>query len=440
MDGPSLRPVPSHARPPHRPIDPMTGETAAALERRPHTVDSSAETRIQQGTPAFRRTALALFLAGFSTFGLLYTVQPLLPEFSRHFGVSAAGSAMSLSLTTGTLAVAMLLAGLLSDAIGRRPLMIVALLASAVLSLGTALVDDWTTLLVLRTLLGLALSGVPAVAMTYLVEEMDSRALGLAMGLYIGGNAIGGMSGRLLAGIIADHWGWRWGIGVVSIIAVASTVLLWLQLPPSRHFHPRRDGLRQLPSRWRALFADPGLPWLFATSFVLMGVFVPLYNYLGYHLLAPPYHLSQTVVGLIFSVYLVGTFSSAWMGQQATRYGRGRILSISFALIGAGIALLAMPWLSTMALGIALVTFGFFGGHSVASSWVGSRAGAMRAEASALYLFAYYLGSSVLGGVGGLAYAAWDWRGVCVFAAVLTLIGGGIVWALQQRAPQPVTA
>ena len=69
-------------------------------------------------------------------------------------------------------------------------------------------------------------------------------------------------------------------------------------------------------------------------------MFVTLYNYLGYHLLAPPYHLSQTVVGLIFSVYLVGTFSSAWMGQQATRYGRGRILSISFALIGAGIALL----------------------------------------------------------------------------------------------------
>ena len=109
-------------------------------------------------------------------------------------------------------------------------------------------------------------------------------------------------------------------------------------------------------------------------------------------------------------------------------------------MIGAGIALLAMPWLSAMALGIALVTFGFFGGHSVASSWVGSRAGTMRAEASAMYLFAYYLGSSVLGGVGGLAYAAWDWLGVCAFATVLTLVGGGIVWALQQRAPQPVTA
>ncbi|KAF1013454.1 MAG: Inner membrane transport protein YnfM [Stenotrophomonas maltophilia] len=418
----------------------MNDDTAAVERGLVPAATGMADTRIQQGTPAFKRTAAALFLAGFSTFGLLYTVQPLLPEFSRHFGVSAAGSAMSLSLSTGTLAVAMLLAGLLSDAVGRRPLMIAALMLSALLSLCTGLVDDWTTPLVLRTLLGIALSVVPAVAMTYLVEEMDSRALGLAMGLYIGGNAIGGMSRRLLAGIIADHWGWRWGIGVVSLIAVASTVLLWLQLPPSRHFQARRGSLRQLPARWRTLFADPGLPWLFVTSFVLMGVFVTLYNYLGYHLLAPPYGLSQTVVGLIFSAYLVGTFSSAWMGQQATRHGRGRVLVISFALIACGIVLLALPWLSAMALGIALGTFGFFGGHSVASSWVGSRAGAMRAEASALYLFAYYLGSSVLGALGGLAYTAWDWPGVCAFAAGLTVLGSAVAWSLWRRLPRPVAA
>ncbi|MDV3467370.1 MFS transporter [Stenotrophomonas sp. C3(2023)] len=399
----------------------MNGDTAAP------------DTRIQQGTPAFHRTALALFLAGFSTFGLLYTVQPLLPGFSRHFGVSAAGSALALSLSTGLLAVMMLVAGLISDRIGRRNVMITALLASTVLSAASALVHDWSTLLLLRALLGIALSGVPAVAMTYLVEEMDSRALGLAMGLYIGGNAVGGMSGRLIAGIVADHWGWRWGIGAVSIIALASTVLLWMQLPPSRHFRSRRGGLRQLPTRWRALFADPGLPWLFVTAFVLMGVFVTLYNYLGYHLLAPPYGLSQTVVGLIFSVYLVGTFSSAWMGQQATRHGRGRVLSICYALIALGIVMLALPWLWSMALGIALVTFGFFGGHSVASSWVGSRAGAMRAEASALYLFAYYFGSSVLGAIGGLAYTALDWQGVCAFTGLLTLTGAGIAWRLWRR-------
>jgi YNFM family putative membrane transporter len=170
-----------------------------------------------------------------------------------------------------------------------------------------------------------------------------------------------------------------------------------------------------------------------------MGVFVTLYNYLGFHLLAPPYGLSQTVVGLIFSVYLVGTFSSAWMGQQANRHGRSRVLAICYGLIALGIALLAMPWLGCMAAGIALVTFGFFGGHSVASSWVGSRAGAMRAEASALYLFAYYLGSSVAGVLGGVFYTHWDWLGVCGFVGLLTAAGGVIAWRLGQRV-QPARA
>ncbi len=412
----------------------MNGDTAAASGHRISipvgATHHTPSDRIEQGTPAFRRTAVALFLTGFSTFGLLYAVQPLLPEFSRHFGVSAASSALSLSLTTGLLAVMMLVAGLVSDRFGRRNIMIIALLASTLLSAASALVNDWATLLVLRALLGVALSGVPAVAMTYLVEEVDSRAMGLAMGLYIGGNAIGGMSGRLIAGIVADHWGWRFGIGAVTLIAICSTILLWVQLPPSRHFQSRRGGLRHLPSRWRALFADAGLPWLFATAFLLMGVFVTLYNYLGYHLLAPPYRLSQTVVGLIFSVYLVGTFSSAWMGQQAVHHGRGRVLSICYALIVLGIVMLAMPWLWSMAIGIALVTFGFFGGHSVASSWVGNRAGPMRAEASALYLFSYYLGSSVLGAMGGLAYSAWGWPGVCLFTGILTLVGGAIAWWL----------
>ncbi|MGE8286470.1 MAG: MFS transporter [Stenotrophomonas sp.] len=386
---------------------------------------------IRQGTPAFRRAVVALFMAGFATFGVLYCVQALLPGFSHHFGVSAANSALALSVSTGVLAVAMLGAGILSDRVGRRPVMVASLLVSSLLTLATAMVDDWNTLLVLRALLGVSLSGVPAVAMTWLVEEMDSRSLGLAMGLYIGGNAVGGMSGRLIAGVVADHWGWRAGIGAVGVIALLATVALWTQLPASRHF-PR------LSARFGGLFHDDGLPWLFACGFLLLGIFVTLYNYLGYHLLAPPYGLSQTVVGLIFTVYLVGSFSSAWMGQLANRLGRGPVLALSFGLVLAGVVLLMLPWLAAVALGIALVTFGFFGGHSVASSWVGVRGGRLRAEASAVYLFSYYLGSSVLGALGGVFYTHWGWMGVCGFTLLLTLAGVGAAWRVWHHLRMPV--
>lgn len=378
---------------------------------------------IHHGTPAFRRTNLALFAAGFATFGLLYCVQPLMPEFSRHYGVSEAGAALSLSLTTGVLAFAMLFAGALSDAWGRKSVMVASLLVSAVLVLVTAVMPDWIALLAVRTLLGLSLSGLPAVAMTYLGEEMDAESIGLGMGLYISGSAVGGMGGRLISGVLADFFGWRIGVAVVGVIGVLAALVFWRALPPSRHFVAQPLRWRTVAGRFSGMFHDRGLPWLFIEGFLLLGAFVTVYNYLGYRLLAPPYNLSQAVVGLIFGIYLVGTFSSAWMGHLAGQMGRRKVLWTAFALMLAGVALTMLQSLLLIMLGIVAVTFGFFGGHSIISSWVGRRAGAAKAQAASVYLFCYYMGSSIAGASGGLFYASHGWNGVALFVAALVLAG-----------------
>ncbi len=389
------------------------------------TIDAQAEAagRIRHGTPAFRRTNLALFAAGFATFGLLYCVQPLMPEFSRDYAVSAATSALSLSLTTGVLAFALLFAGALSDAWGRKSVMVASLLSSAVLVLVTALMPDWSALLLVRALLGLTLSGLPAVAMTYLSEEMHPDSIGLGMGLYISGSAVGGMGGRLITGVLADFVGWRFGVGVVGVIGVVAGLIFWRALPPSRHFVAQPLHWRTVLGRFGGMFRDRALPWLFAEGFLLLGAFVTVYNYLGYRLLAPPYNLSQATVGLIFGIYLVGTFSSPWMGHLAGRLGRRRVLWTAFALMLAGVALTMMHSLAPIMLGIVAVTFGFFGGHSIVSSWVGRRAGAARAQAASVYLFCYYMGSSLAGASGGLFYAAFGWNGVALFVGALVLAG-----------------
>ncbi|GAB2583272.1 MFS transporter [Dyella jejuensis] len=378
---------------------------------------------IHHGTPAFRRTNLALFAAGLATFGLLYCVQPLMPQFSHHYGISAAASALSLSLTTGVLAFAMLFAGGVSDAFGRKSVMVVSLLSSALLVLLSALMPDWYALLALRTLLGLTLSGLPAVAMTYLTEEMHAESIGLGMGLYISGSAVGGMSGRLISGVVADDFGWRMGIAVVGIVGLIAGLVFWRSLPPSRHFRPQALQWRALFARFAGMFRDPGLPWLFAEGFLLLGAFVTVYNYLGYRLMAPPYNLSQAVVGLIFAIYLIGTFSSAWMGYLAGKLGRRKVLWTAFALMLAGTActMAAAVWL--IVLGITAITFGFFGGHSIVSSWVGRRGGAAKAQASSMYLFSYYMGSSVAGASGGLFYAKEGWQGVALFVGAMVLAG-----------------
>ena len=394
-----------------------------------------AITYIHRGTPAFTRTNLALFAAGFATFGLLYCVQPLMPQFSADYGVSAATSSLSLSVTTGVLAFALLFAGALSDTFGRKSVMTISILVSSVLVLLTTLAPTWSLLLVLRTLLGLTLSGLPAVAMTYLSEEMDHDSIGLGMGLYISGSAVGGMGGRLITGVLTDFASWRVGVAVVGVVGLLAGWLFARSLPPSRHFEPQPLHLHALRRRFSVVLHDRALPWMFLEGFLLLGAFVTVYNYLGYRLLAPPYKLSQATVGMIFGVYLVGTFSSPWMGHLAGQLGRRKVLWTAVALMLAGVLLTLARPLALIMLGIVALTFGFFGGHSIVSSWVGRRAGAVKAQASSLYLCCYYVGSSVAGWVGGLFYAWIGWDGVGGFVGVMMLMALLVAWRLYRLPP-----
>jgi YNFM family putative membrane transporter len=396
-----------------------------------------ADDAIRHGTPAFRRTNLAMFAAGVATFGLLYCVQPLMPEFSRRFGVSAAASALSLSLPSAVLAVTMLFAGPVSDAWGRKTVMTASLWSSALVMLLAAVAPTWHSFLALRALLGLTLGGLPSVGMTYLAEEVHPESIGLGMGLYIGGNAAGGMGGRLIAGVLTDFYGWRAGLAAVGAVGAVAAWLFIRSLPPSRHFIRRPLHLAASLRRFAGLFRDPGLPWLFTEGFVLLGSFVTVYNYTGYRLMAPPYRLSQAAVGMIFSVYVVGVFSASWIGHLAGRLGRRKVLWTMFVLMLLGLVLTLFTSVWLIVAGIVVLTFGFFGGHSIVSSWIGRRAGSARGVAASTYLFVYYLGSSVAGVAGGLFYADSGWRGVAAFVAGLSGVGLMVAWRLYYLTPLP---
>jgi len=394
---------------------------------------------IERGTPAFWRTNLGLFAAGLATFALLYCVQPLMPVFGAAFHIGPAQSALTLSATTMPLAFAMLIASGISEAVGRKPVMVASLLASSVLALLCGLAPGFGALLLLRGLMGLTISGLPAVAMAYVAEEMHPKAAGLAMGLYIGGSAIGGLSGRLLAGALADFASWRVALAAIGVEGLACGLLLARGLPASVHFSPRALRARALLGTYLAHLRRPVLPWLFAEGFLLMGGFVTLYNFIGYRLMAPPYRLSQTSVGLIFCAYLAGVVSSPAMGNLAMRAGRRIVLVSNIGLMLTGVALTLAAPLAAIIMGVVLVTVGFFGAHSVASNWVGFRAPEARAQASALYLFAYYAGSSVVGYIGGLVFQAYGWAGICALLAGLLLPAAAIPWRLPVpvRAPAP---
>ncbi|ETT31482.1 major facilitator superfamily protein [Paenibacillus sp. FSL R5-192] len=378
---------------------------------------------IQQGTKTFRNISLALFAGGFVTFALLYSLQPLMPEISNAFSITPAHASLTLSVTTIAMALTMLFIGSLSDSVGRRFIMTAALVISSVFALLSAFSPGYTELLLLRILQGVALAGLPAIAMTYLSEEIEPRSLGYAMGLYISGNSIGGMAGRFISGVVTDWFSWRAAVGFIGILGLCAAVIFWLVIPPSRHFVKAAPGFKNpIPLLWSQC-RNPRLLCLYGLGFLLMGGFVTLFNYIGFELTGEPYHLSQSIVGSLFVVYLMGTVSSTWMGRMADRYGRSHVLGIALGIILAGAVCTVHPALWVRIIGLALFAFGFFGGHSIASSWVGLVANQHKSQANALYLFFYYLGSSVSGTGGGLLYSHLGWIGIVGMIGVYVLIG-----------------
>ncbi|WP_132660514.1 MFS transporter [Rhizobium azibense] len=379
-----------------------------------------AKEYLQRGTASYRRASLALFLSGFSTFSLLYCVQPLLPIFADEFSVSPAESSLALSLSTGFLAIAIICAAIISEGLGRRSLMSISLVGAAVLTIAAAFVPDWHLLLVIRALQGFVLGGVPAVAMAYLAEEIDPRGLGATMGLYVGGTAFGGMSGRVLTGILAQYLTWRpamFLIGATGLVAAAGFIAL---LPASRNFirRPGFDPKFHLKA-WLAHMRNPALPFIFAIAFLAMGSFVTVYNYAGFRLVAAPYGLTQSELGLIFTVYLFGIGASSLGGLLGDRFGHFAVLLTGIAITAVGAALTLSAFLPVIIFGIVVLTSGFFMSHSIASGLVGKLARGTKGHASSLYMLGYYVGSSVMGSAGGWFFAIEGWTAVVYFTLAM---------------------
>ena len=383
-----------------------------------------------------RRVLTALFAAGLATFALIYSPQALLPELSTAFGIGAAQSSLAVSATTFALAAALLVAGTLSEVVGRTPLIHASLAASAVVAVLCAVAPSWPALLGLRVVEGLLLAGLPAVATAYLREELPTAIHGRAAGLYIGGTALGGMVGRLLPGAVGDVLGWRWALASVALLAVVCAVVVRVLLPPSRHFRPAAPGLRSLGRMTRSAVSDRGLLALYAVGGCGVGAFMAVSNALGFRLTSPPFGLGVGAASLLFVAYPLGSLAATAAGRLADRWGRVRVLPIGVVVAAGGVLLTLVPSLPWLAAGFALVIAGFFVVHSVASGWVPARAharGVGPGQAASLYLFTFYVSSSVAGTLAAAAWTALGWPGVVALGCVLLVASAGLAATLRGR-------
>ena len=382
-----------------------------------------------------RRIRISLLVGALAMFALLYAPQPVLPQLAGSFGLSPGAAALTVSAATLGLAFGAIPLGMLSEAVGRRRTMICSLVLAEALGLVMPFVPDFTLLVALRLVQGVAIAGLAAVAAAYLAAETDGRQLGATMGLYVAGTTIGGMSGRLLGGVSGDFAGWTGGVLTVAVLGGACTVLFVVLLPAER-VHRRQ------PLRWEPLLAglrtalsDPVLYVPYLVAALGMGSFVAVYNVLGFRLIAPPLLVAPALAALAFLAYAAGTVTSAIAGRVADLWGRTRTLLYGLVIAAAGLLLMLVDDLPTILFGLVVFTGGFFAAHSVASGWVGARADeSARGQASALYQFSYYGGSSVGGVIGGIAYAAWGWTGMTAVLCVSIGLAAATV-VIAHRAP-----
>ncbi|WP_030422432.1 MULTISPECIES: MFS transporter [unclassified Streptomyces] len=406
---------------------------------------SDRDSRMTPGGPGYRRMSLALFLAGVATFALLYSTQALLPLISGDLGVTAGDASWTVAAATGGLALFVLPMSALSERFGRRTLMTASLTVAVAVGLLVPFAPSLGALVALRAVQGAALAGLPASATAYLAEEVRPRALVGAIGLFVAGNSVGGMSGRVITGWVAQEWGWRVAVGVVGLVAVVCAVAFRLLLPAPRHFTRGSLRPRVLVRAVRDHLANPLLRRLYAIGALFMTVFGGVYTVIGYRLADEPFALPQGLIGSIFLVYLVGTVSASASGRLVDRLGRRGALYLGGGTTAVGLVLSLADSLPLVLAGLVLITAGFFAGHAVASSAVGRTAQHGRAQASALYQSAYYIGSSAGSTAGAVAFHAAGWSGT-VGVGLLAVLGvaaitlAGSLAARREDARTPVRA
>lgn len=366
----------------------------------------------------FRYIKLCIFFSGLSVFAQLYLFQPMLPMAAEHFNVSVGDTSLLVSSSTIGMALGLLFFAFKADSYSRKGLMTFSLISSALLTIISTWVPSLTLLIAIGILKGFVVSGVSAVALAYLTEEVNAAVIGAAISMYLSGNTIGGMSGRILATLLAGEFGWRNAVLIIGIESLLLGVIFWKLFPDSKFFNPQKIDYHLKVKQMKFFLTNPYMLRLYIIAALVMGVFVSIYNYLTVRLEAKPFSLNHLIIAFIFLMYIFGVFGTMIVGRLSKRFPANNILKMSILSMLAGALLLLSENIYLLIFGLALFTLSFFAAHTMASQMTALYAKRGKSSATSIYWLFYYFGSSILGSGTGYLLHSYSWN---VFIAVLTV-------------------
>jgi predicted MFS family arabinose efflux permease len=380
----------------------------------------------------FSARHLAVGLAGYCAFINLYSPQSILPLLSQEFHASAAE--ISTIITVSTLAVALTapFTGTVADVLGRKRVIVAAMFVLVIPTLMVGLASTLSQLIFWRAVQGLVLPPIFAVAVAYIGDEWSTKEATTAAGIYSSGSSLGGFSGRLVTGLLADYIGWRAGFVALAGIAFAGAIAVAFLLPYERRF-VRSEGLLASGRQMLAHFRNRQLLATYAVGFGVLFNFICTFTFVSFHLAAAPYNLSASWLGAIFVVYLVGSVLTPWTGWAVGRFGRRAFMVGVIALWIAGIALTLAPSLPVIIAGLALGAGCGLICQAVSTGYVTTTAKAGRSSAVGLYVTSFYIGGSFGAAAGGIAWTLGGWPAcVAIVAAMLTVMAMIVAFAWSQ--------
>jgi MFS transporter, YNFM family, putative membrane transport protein len=379
----------------------------------------------------FDARTIAVAIAGFCAFLNLYSPQALLPALSREFGVGAAE--ISAVMTASALAIALTapFTGAIADVLGRKRVIAAAMLAVVVPMAGAALAPDVQALIAWRFLQGLLLPPIFAVAVAYIGDEWPPAEVPGVAGVYIAGSSLGGFCGRFVPGVLGDLVGWRGAFLALAGLSLIGAILLALLLPREKGF-VRSEGLRASARQMLRHLTDPQLLATYAIGFGVLFNFIAVFTYVSFHLAAPPYRFSSTLLGAIFVTYLVGTVVAPMTGWMVARLGRRRfILAVLAAWAFGALLMLAAPVAAIVA-GLTVCAACGMLCQTIATGYVTAIAKDGRSSAVGLYVTSFYIGGSMGAFLPGLAWEAGGWP-ACIAMVVAMLAAMALIAALAYR-------
>lgn len=363
-----------------------------------------------------------MLISGLSVFAQLYLFQPMLSELQASFGVSLATGSLAVSASTIGMATGLFLFAFKADTFKRERLMSLSLILSALLTITSAFMSHFVLLLLLNFLKGIALSGVSAVALAYLSDEIEPGKIGLAISLYLSGNTIGGMTGRVAGSLLAGWGGWQQAVWAIGITSLLLGFLFYWKIPASSQVSQNSISIKEKLQQMKDLLSKRLFIGMYLIAALAMGVFVSVYNYISIQLESPRYGLPHQMIAMIFVMYLTGVAGSIIVGKLSDKHRPERLLRYSLILLGAGLSMLLIPRLWALIAGLGILTFAFFSTHTIASRIVSVNASRAKSSATSIYWLSYYAGSSIIGSLTGIILTLFGWDTFVEILLMLTTL------------------